>query len=88
MAESGDTFAQYTLGVMYRNGWDVPQDLVQALKWLSLAMSRSSPGSDRNVASLARTDVAAKLTVAEREEAEKEARDWFDELARRGSAAR
>ena len=36
-ADHGLAPAQYNLGVMYGNGQGVPQDYVEAYKWLSLA---------------------------------------------------
>ena len=86
MAEAGDNFAQYTLGLMYGRGWNVPQDLVQALKWLTLASSRAVPGPERDVAMLARADVSAKVSPAQRDEAQKLAQDWFDDLVRRNAS--
>ena len=32
LAEAGDTNAQYNLGIMYDNGYGVPQDYKEALK--------------------------------------------------------
>ena len=37
LAEQGDRNLQYNLGVMYRNGWGVPQDYAEAVKWFRLA---------------------------------------------------
>lgn len=42
-AERGQAGAQYSLGIMYADGLVVPQDYVQAYKWLSLAASPSPP---------------------------------------------
>ena len=36
-AEQGDADAQYNLGVMFANGWDVPQDDAEAVQWYRLA---------------------------------------------------
>ena len=36
-AESGDVAEQLALGVMYGNGEGVPEDLIEAVKWLLLA---------------------------------------------------
>ncbi len=33
LAEKGDATAQYNLGIMYENGWGVPQDPAQAVQW-------------------------------------------------------
>ena len=36
-AEQGDTDAQYSLGVMYDNGTDVPEDKTEAVRWYRMA---------------------------------------------------
>ena len=36
-AEQGDANAQYTLAIKYVNGWGVPKDEKEAVKWLRLA---------------------------------------------------
>jgi hypothetical protein len=33
LAENGEATAQYNLGIMYENGWGVPQDPAQAVQW-------------------------------------------------------
>ena len=37
LAEEGHVEAQYNLGQMYRNGWGVPQDYKEAVRWYRLA---------------------------------------------------
>ena len=37
LAEQGDSFAQYNLGVMYANGVGVPEYNAEAVKWWRLA---------------------------------------------------
>ena len=37
LAESEDINAQYYLGMLYRNGWGVPQDDIEAARWIRLA---------------------------------------------------
>jgi TPR repeat protein len=37
IAEQGDAFAQFSLGIMYDNGEGVPQDYAEAVKWYRLA---------------------------------------------------
>ena len=37
LAEGGDSVAQYNLGLMYYNGWGVPQDDKEAVSWWVLA---------------------------------------------------
>ena len=40
MAADGDLCAQYSLGVLYAEGQEVPQDYVQALRWYRLAADK------------------------------------------------
>jgi len=42
-AERGHPVAQYLLGLMFKEGWGVDRDLVEALKWMTLA----KPNFDR-----------------------------------------
>ena len=37
LAEQGVAQAQYNLGLMYDNGWGVPQDYQEAVKWFRLS---------------------------------------------------
>ena len=86
LAEEGDSFAQLALGVMYFNGWNTPQDYVQARKWFNLASSRSPPGADRDAALAGRDLVGAKMTPAQIDEAQALTQGWFFDLERRESA--
>ncbi len=69
-AEQGHAGGQLSLGNMYKRGQGVPQDNVQAYKWLDLAGSRIVS------AFLNRDRVAAKMTPAQIAEAQKLAREW------------
>ena len=42
-AEQGDAAARFNLGLVYAIGVGVPQDYVQAHKWINLAASRTPP---------------------------------------------
>ncbi len=86
LAEEGDSFAQLALGVMYFNGWNTPQDCVQARKWFNLASSRSPPGADHDAAVAGRDLVGAKMTPAQIDEAQALTQEWFFDLERRESA--
>ena len=33
LAKQGNALAQFNLGLIYRNGWGVPQDYKTAMKW-------------------------------------------------------
>jgi TPR repeat protein len=85
LAEDGDAFAQLALGFMYLNGWNTPQDYVQARKWFNLASSRSPPGADHDAALLGGNLVAAKMTPAQIDEAQTLTQEWFSDLLRRHS---
>ena len=83
LAEEGDAFAQLALGVMYLNGWNTQRDFVQARKWLNLASSRSPPGPDHDAAVFDRDLVAANMTPAQIDEAQKLSQEWFSDLLQR-----
>ncbi len=34
LAEEGDASAQFHLGFLYRQGWGVPEDYTEAVRWL------------------------------------------------------
>ena len=40
-AEQGDAFAQYSLGIMYKEGTGVPQNDTEAVKWFRKAAEQS-----------------------------------------------
>ncbi len=71
LAEQGDALAQASLGVMYRLGWGVPLDYVQAHLWWSLAASQGNKNAASN-----RDKVAGMMTPEQIAEAEKLAREW------------
>ena len=85
LAEEGNSFAQLALGVMYFNGWNTPQDYVQARKWFNLASSRSPPGADHDAAVAGRNLVGAKMTPSQIDEAQMLTQEWFFDLERRHS---
>ena len=43
LANAGDALAQFNLGVMYANGYGVPQDYKEALKWYKLSAGKDIP---------------------------------------------
>ena len=75
LAEQGDAAAQFNLGNMYLYGEGVPQDNVQALKWLNLSASRSQ-GKDHDYAVDRRIVTEKKMTPTQVVEAQKLAREW------------
>ena len=72
LARLGYPPAMYNLGVMYLEGNGVPQDNIQAYRWLNLASSRGY----RN-ALKARQLAADSLTEAQRAEAQRLVREWW-----------
>jgi len=82
-AEQGYAEAQYYLGFMYANGEGVPQDYVQAQKWVNLAASQSQ-GEDLERYAETRERFAKQMTPDQIAEAQRLAREWkpktWDEL--------
>jgi uncharacterized protein len=76
-ADQGFAGAQNNLGMMYARGAGVPQDNVEAYKWLSLAVSRM-PASDRNRDKVITVldDVTTRMWVLQIDEGKKLAREW------------
>ncbi len=68
--------AQTNLGVRYAKGEGVPQDYVQAHRWLNLAASNFLPAEKRDKAVKKRDIVAKRMTPAQISEAQKLAREW------------
>lgn len=75
-ANQGMLFAQRNLALLYAAGNGVPQDNVEAFKWLELAFSGLPAGGPRSDVVRAMTDVAAKMTREELEEAKRRQRGW------------
>ncbi len=71
LADQGNAFAQFNLGVMYGNGWGVTQDYVQAHMWYNLAAARGQKDAGKW-----RDNLAEKMTPAQIAEAQKLAREW------------
>ena len=49
LAEQGNALAQYSLGLMYDNGWGVPQDDKTAVKWYRLAAEQGIARAQSNL---------------------------------------
>ena len=75
-ADQGMAFAQLNLALLYAAGKGVKQDNVEAFKWLELAFSRLPAGGARSDVARAMTDVAAKMTRDELDEAKRRERAW------------
>ena len=75
-ADQGVVFAQLNLGLLYAAGNGVPQDSVEALKWMELAFFALPAGGARSDVARAMTDVTAKMTREQIEEAKRRERAW------------
>ncbi len=49
LAEQGDAFAQFRLGVMYEKGQGVPQDYAEAVKWYRKAAEQGHTDAQNNL---------------------------------------
>lgn len=76
-ADQGLAGAQNNLGMMYAKGAGVPQDNVEAYKWLTLAASRT-PASDRNRDKVITVldDVTSRMWVLQIAEGKRLAAEW------------
>ena len=78
-AEQGYGMAQVNLGAMYAVGEGVPQDVVEAYKWFSVAASGGGYlDTDRIKADAARRRdaIGARMTAAQRAEGQDRASQW------------
>ena len=71
LAGQGNKDAEFRLGEMYRNGTGVPLDYVSAHMWFNLAA-----GSGHLRASMARDELALKMTPGQIAKAQRLAREW------------
>jgi TPR repeat protein len=63
-AEQGNAQGQYMLGLLYNNGHGVPENFVQAYKWLNLAAAHAS-GPKKEFSYRIRGSVATKMSPAQ-----------------------
>jgi uncharacterized protein len=75
-ADQGVAFAQLNLGLLYAAGNGVSQDNVEAFKWLELAFFALPAGKARSDVARAMTDVSAKMTGVQIDEAKARERTW------------
>lgn len=79
-AQLDNAAAMYNLGLIYHTGRGVVQDEVEAHKWLDLS-ARRAVGRERDIALLALSRIAERLTPAQVKIAKDRARIfWLDEL--------
>ncbi|HEY1773840.1 MAG TPA: hypothetical protein VGH91_11690 [Gammaproteobacteria bacterium] len=77
-AESGDAAAQYKLGMLYMQGTGVPQNYVEAAKWLILAKADASPDSGTYRSASGDVDsLESRMTSSQIEQAQQAASAWF-----------
>jgi TPR repeat protein len=71
LAEQGQAWAQFNLGLMHRDGEGVPQDYAAAHMWLTLAAAQGfeNAKSDRDI-------IARRMTHGQIEEATLLVREW------------
>ncbi len=70
LAGQGDADAQYNLGLMYLNGWGVPQDDKEAVYWYKLAAEQGDAKAQYNLGVM--YDVGERVT-----QDDKEAVRWY-----------
>ena len=52
LAEDGDAAVQYNLGIMYSNGYGVPQDYAEAIRWYRLAAEQGYADAQTNLGNM------------------------------------
>jgi len=80
-AAQGDPELQWQLGLKYLHGLGVPQDVVQAYLWLSLATAHLPAGTLRDHAAQACTRAAQHMTPAQWAQAQALVRQWQPRMA-------
>ncbi len=73
-AEQGLASAQHSLGFRYATGDGVPQDYVQAHKWVNLAAAQTTESAEDYRS--ARDKLAERMTASQIAEAQRLAREW------------
>ncbi|MXO61100.1 hypothetical protein GRI89_16275 [Altererythrobacter salegens] len=80
-AARGDLSAYYDLGVAFSTGsHGAGVDMIEAHKWFNLAASRG-----HEEAAWCRADISDEMTAREIAEAQRRAREWLSEGARRAA---
>lgn len=69
LAHSGDSEAQYYLGLLYAGGHGVPADPAAGLRWLACAAARSTVPAERAVAIARRDRLASRVGPEARQQA-------------------
>jgi uncharacterized protein len=79
LAEKGDALAQYNLGVSYDQGWGVPQDATEAVKWYRLAADQGYSLAQQNLGDIYSGGRGVPQNLAE-------ALKWYGLAANQGNA--
>ena len=69
---------------MYDQGQGVPQDFVEAYKWVNLAASREMGEGERIVYAGLRDEAAEQMTPTQVAEAQQRASEWVAAFEQRG----
>lgn len=77
LAEAGDAESQFGMGQLYANGYGVPLDDAQALKWYGLAADQGHPDAECNLAVMHANGWGVPQSDAE-------AAKWFELAAQHG----
>lgn len=80
LAEQGDGDAQFELGIMYARGQSVPQDYVEAAKWLTKAAEQGHARAQFNLGDMYRQGLGVPQDY-------KEAEKWYRVSAEQGHAS-
>ncbi len=82
-AEQGDATAQSMLCIAYlRGNLGVPQDYVEAYKWMSLAAATAT-GDGLKVLGAVRDDLEKKMTAEQVKDAQHRASEWLTAFEKR-----
>jgi hypothetical protein len=74
-ADQGDPYALASLAILYNFGKGVQKDLVEALMYYELAVTRAQGGNKDSIVEM-RDDVEKDMTAAQIAEAEQKAKSW------------
>ena len=78
LAEQGNAYAQYNLGLMYADGEGVPEDNVYAYMWWNIAASQGDADASTSKEVVARGMSQSAIEEAQRLSRECVARDYKD----------
>ena len=79
LADRGDALAQFNLGFIYDNGWGVPQDYAEAVKWYRKAAEQEDANAQFNVGQMYMRGYGVQRNYDE-------AARWFRRAADQGNA--